>query len=260
MGRSVKSTEALIAGGITSDSKMPISGIFGGGKVAVISSTKNFIVPATSIRVRLWGAGANSGGGGGGFAMKVLSGLTIGQSVKATVGVGAATGGTTSFGAYLSATGGKQINGVAGDGVAGVGGVGVGGDVNTTGGSSGAGSTGVFGGGGAANLLGRGGNGGDADRAGESASSGGGGGFGGNNSYTGTIGGFGMAPSGEFGIDLIGCGSGTSGPSGDGLSEAPSPPNSGNGGGGGVGKSGGFPGGGGGSGGVGADGLIIVEY
>lgn len=253
MGRSASNAVAGSAGIITTSSDMPISGKFGTGRVAVISSTQAFLIPATSIRVRLWGAGANSGGGGGGFAMKVLSGLTIGQSVTATVGVGAATGGTTSFGAYLSATGGKQVNGVAGDG-----GVGVGGDVNTTGGSSGAGSTGQLGGGGAANLLGRGGNGGAANQAGGSASSGGG--SGGTSSYAGTIGGFGMAPFGEFGIDLIGCGSGTSGPSGNGLSEAPSPPNSGNGGGGGAGKPGGFPGGGGGSGGVGADGLIIVEY
>lgn len=241
-------------GVITAAPAMPISGVFGTGRVVVISTTQAFLIPATSIRVRLWGAGAGNTGAGGGFAMKVLSGLTVGQSVTATIGVKgvSAAGGSTSFGAYFSASGGTSASG----GVPGVGGVGIGGDVNNTGGASASGSNG--GGGGAANLLGRGGAGGEANSAGESASSGGGGGA--TPSYAGTIGGFGMAPSGEFGIDLMGCGSGTSGPAGNGMYESPSPPNAGNGGGGGSGKAGSFPGGGGGAGKPGADGLMIVEF
>ena len=254
MGRSASNAVAGSAGVITTSSDMPISGKFGTGRVVVISSTQAFIIPATSIRVRLWGAGGGSTGAGGGFAMKVLSGLTIGQSVTATIGVRgiSAAGGSTSFGAYLSASGGTSAN----SGVAGIGGVGVGGDVNTTGGASATGSYG--GGGGAANLLGRGGAGGEANAAGESAASGGGGG--GTSAYAGTIGGFGIAPSGEFGIDLMGCGSGTSGPAGNAMYESPSPPNAGNGGGGGSGKAGAFPGGGGGAGKPGADGFMIVEF
>ena len=125
-------------GTITISPTMPISGVFGGGNVAFITSTKNFIVPATTIRVRTWGAGGGqsnqiSSGSGGGFAMKVIAGLTVGASIAATIGLGgtytARTGGTTSFGAYVSATGGDG----ASTAVVVPGGVGVGGDVIASG-------------------------------------------------------------------------------------------------------------------------------
>lgn len=251
MGRFASSDEGVHAEGvITPSQQRPFSGVFGMGNVAIISSTQAFLIPATTIRVRQWGAGGG-GGGGGGFSMKVLTKLTLGQSVLATIGAkgeSAKAGGTTSFGAYFSATGGSTV-----------GGIGVGGDVNTVGGSPG-GSTSGFGGGGVANLLGNGGDGARSDSSGESGASGGGGGGNAGNSNRTYSGGLGIAPSGVFNIDLIGCGSGTSGPASGSAAELPSPPNAGNGGGGGATKNGGFPGGGGGAGKPGADGLMIVEW
>ncbi|MDW8259018.1 MAG: hypothetical protein RML32_06210 [Gammaproteobacteria bacterium] len=69
---------------------------------------------------------AGAGGGGGGAAMKLLQASAIGSTETVTVG---STGGTTSFGSHVSATGGA--NGSAGTG--GAGGNGVGGDVNIPG-------------------------------------------------------------------------------------------------------------------------------
>lgn len=222
-------------GTITISPTMPISGVFGGGNVAVISSTKSFIVPATTIRVRMWAGGSFAGAG---FTIKVISGLTIGAAVTATIGLGTATnttGGTTSFGAHCSATGGTSTTG----------GTGVGGDVNTVGGSANTAA-----GGGAANLLG---NGGDAGKSGTS-------GGGGNGTYNspGGQGGFGLAPVGGFSIDFLGCGSGSGARGGNSLSDGFSPPNGGNGGGGGYGQSGSVPGGGGANG--GANGLMVIEW
>jgi hypothetical protein len=69
-------------------------------------------------------------GGGGGFALKIITGLTPGTSVTITIGDGGGpynpgTGGTSSFGTYVSATGGKNA---ASGGTPG--GVGSGGDIN----------------------------------------------------------------------------------------------------------------------------------
>ena len=109
-----------------------------------------FIVPAGIIRVTslVWGGGAagggttsGGGGGGGGFALKrctVIPGQAIAVTVspQALPGPPAQPGGTSSFGAFCSATGGA----VGQDsGAGGVGGTGVGGDLNingTPGGSS----------------------------------------------------------------------------------------------------------------------------
>ena len=100
---------------------------FGSG-VETFMSSGIFIVPSGvfQIEVELWGGGSGSfasmsttpsgGGSGGGYARKRLQGVTPGQIINVTVGSGGAAGnshgappgpgGTTSFGQYVSATGG----------------------------------------------------------------------------------------------------------------------------------------------------------
>jgi hypothetical protein len=65
---------------------------------------------------------ATWGGGSGGVAIKTVTGLTPGQTISVTVG---ATGGTSSFGTYCSATG--TLTAQAGQGVNG--------DINLSGGT-----------------------------------------------------------------------------------------------------------------------------
>ena len=101
---------------------------FGSG-VQAFSRSGTFLVPpgVSQIEVELWGAGSGSfassagvasgGGSGGGYARKRISGLTSGQMINATVGLGggagktsgtpAGAGGPTSFGQFLSTTGGS---------------------------------------------------------------------------------------------------------------------------------------------------------
>ena len=131
----------------------PFSGVFGNGQVQMFPKTGTFTVPLNvkRVRVRLWGGGGIAGGGGGGFAMKVCD-VTPAQVIAVTVGAGSS--GTSSFGAFCSATGGANSNGA--------GGIGTGGDVNYQGGQ------GDVGGGGAANLFG------DGSEAGYAGTSGGG--------------------------------------------------------------------------------------
>lgn len=138
---------------------------FGSG-VQTFSSTGTFSVPlgVTQAEVEVWGGGSGSfasiaglpsgGGSGGGYARKLVTGLVPGQTVVVTVGSGgpagttggvaAGPGGTSSFGQYVSATGGG-LNYLATVSAPGNGatppGVGVGGNVNFTGS---AGQAGVF--------------------------------------------------------------------------------------------------------------------
>lgn len=117
---------------------------------------------------------SGSGGGAGGIAMGVVSGLTQGAAIAVAVGLGGVavssasgtgtgtTGGTSSFGAYMSATGGNGGSwGGAGSSGGGSGGVGSGGSLNLVGGdggdgqgngftSAGSGAPGPWGGGGRA--------------------------------------------------------------------------------------------------------------
>lgn len=137
----------------------PISGTYGSGKIQLFSSSGTFTRPTgvTNVRARCFGGGGVSGGGGGGFAIKEINSVTA--TVTVTVG---ASGGTSSFGAYVSATGGTS-NGP------GAGGAGSGGDYNSTGGGGA-----LSAGGGVASIWGNGGPASGASPAGSPGASGGG--------------------------------------------------------------------------------------
>ncbi len=132
---------------------------FGSG-VQVFTASTSFTVPAgvSQVEVEVWGGGSGSfaststiasgGGSGGGYARKRLIGLTPGQAIPVTVGQGgsggttagaaATAGGSSSFGVYVSATGGS-LNATASptspQNGATPGGNGLGGDVNLVGSS-----------------------------------------------------------------------------------------------------------------------------
>jgi len=123
--------------------------------IQAFTSTGTFTIPAgvTKVKVTVVGGG---GGGAGGTAIETITGLTPAGTVTVTVGAGGAgiyagtgtSGGTSSFGAYCSATGGAGGVTLSGSGgVGGAGGVGSGGNVNLTGGSGGGGGGGYGGGG-----------------------------------------------------------------------------------------------------------------
>jgi len=130
---------------------------FGSG-VQTFLTSGTFTVPpgVTQVEVELWGGGAGSyastssspsgGGSGGGYARGRITGLSPGQVVPVTIGAGgiagttsgaaATAGGTSSFGTFVSATGGSlnylasKANPPSG---ATPGGYGVGGDVSIAG-------------------------------------------------------------------------------------------------------------------------------
>lgn len=155
---------------------------FGAGRFQTFSSSGNFTVPAGVTRVRVQvigggGAGGKSckktysmtadavggGGAGGGYAYKVVD-VAPGQQIPVVIGAGGSgyadsdlasyslyrgkSGGTTSFGAFVSATGGSGGRGYyyfystyngstdyRNDTATLVGGIGIDGDVNYRGGS-----------------------------------------------------------------------------------------------------------------------------
>lgn len=209
--------------GVRASSQNPYSGIFGQGNVRFFSVSGVFVVPdgCTRVRARLWGAGAP-------LVQPNVNNPQFGYYAQAV-------GGGSSFGNYVSATGGSnQLAPNSAPGhvgefiVIGVGGVGIGGDINYNGG----GSYLVPGGGGSGSLLGPG-----NIISGQGEKSG----------LTGTIGGDSASGSTSLSIDYIGTGSGGS------HATLTSPATAGwNGGGGGGGGStlaprgaqGGFPGGG----------------
>ena len=125
----------------------------GFSNLAVYTASGNFVVPngVSAARVTVRGAGGSAGyhdtmpgggGGAGGEAIGIVGGLVAGQTIPVTVGVGGTAlpspgnghnGGTSSFGAYFSATGGDGGTGgtavlfsMAGGG----GGAGMGGQIN----------------------------------------------------------------------------------------------------------------------------------
>ena len=123
-----------------------------GGLISITSytsGTNTYTVPAgcKTLFVRLVGGGGGSAGycesgGAGGYAEKLITGVTAGQTITATVGAGGGgvgyyaaggTGGTSSFGSYASATGGYGSNSNYSH-TGGLGGVGSGGDITLQGG------------------------------------------------------------------------------------------------------------------------------
>lgn len=172
----------------------------------VFTSSGTWTKPSgrTKIRVQLVGGGGSggggngrpaAGGGAGGYSEEIIDVSAV-SSVSVTVGAGGAqvtsvetdgnNGGSSSFGAYLSATGGGgglwNSGGAAGTSKGGSGGAGSGGDINITGGSgtshSSQGTINV-GGNGGASYFGGGGRAGSKDFAalpGQAYGSGGGGG------------------------------------------------------------------------------------
>lgn len=147
--------------------------------VQTFTASGTYVVPAnvTQVEVELWGGGAGSyasynaipsgGGAGGGYGRKRVANLTPGQTIAVTVGVGGTggttsggaptPGGTSSFGSYVSATGGN-LNSLAtiSDPLNGAtpGGIGIAGDVNIAGSSGQAGVLNQGGLGGAAPMGG----------------------------------------------------------------------------------------------------------
>ncbi len=106
------------------------------------------------------GASGGGGGGAGGYSRKIITALALGSTESITVGT---TGGTSSFGIHLQASGGTNANDQAG----GNGGSGSGGDFNAQGGDGANGdpagnSTGGKGG---SSLLGGGGKAGSANNS-----------------------------------------------------------------------------------------------
>ena len=151
---------------------------FGSGTRSFTASDV-FVVPAgvSQVEVEVWGGGAGTfasvaggpsgGGAAGGYARKRVVGLVPGQSVAVTIGTGGVggvvgganptNGGTSSFGSFVSATGGA-LNYLATPSAPQHGGTpagtGVGGDVNLTGSAGGAAVNNLGGMGGAAPLGG----------------------------------------------------------------------------------------------------------
>lgn len=126
---------------------MIISGAVGGCKQSIIlfdtkAGTRNFTVPTGVYRIRVFvvGAGGEENGGGGGYAEKEYS-VNPGDEIEYTVG--AAPGGTSSWDADISATGGGDY--VDSPESAGAGGEGSGGDTNHDGGDGYLGSPGAGG-------------------------------------------------------------------------------------------------------------------
>jgi len=146
------SGNVLTSNGTAWTSAAPTSS-FIGSQGQVFTSSGTFTVPSgiTAVKVTVIGGGGNGGnatgttssaggGGGGGCAIEYVTGLTPGGTVTVTVG---AVAGTSSFGAFCSATGGATAVNNATPGTAsngGAGGSGSGGNINISGGGGQAGS------------------------------------------------------------------------------------------------------------------------
>ena len=149
-----------------------------GLRFAVLTASGTFVTPLGGpvLDLELWGGGAGSfasvsgggggGGGGGGYARLRASGVTPLVSLTVTIGGGGGAGttggypgngGTTSFGSYVSATGGiiNVLNTLSTPPFGGSGGNGSGGDLNIPG-SDGGNSTTAYGGTGGGAAMGGG--------------------------------------------------------------------------------------------------------
>lgn len=164
MAREGTTGQVLTSNGAGADpSYQTMSNSYVGGRGQVFTSSGTFTVPAgvTAVKVTLMGGGggggsasttqgyqaAGGGGGGGGTSIAYVTGLTAGGTVSVTVGGGGGSntaGGTSSFGAYCSATGGGAGGsaGNQGNGAGGSGGTGSGGSFNFSGFAGGGGDYG----------------------------------------------------------------------------------------------------------------------
>jgi len=204
----------LTSNGTAWVSSAPAAGGFS-NMVVLTSTNASYSIPATKIKVTVVGGGSGGrsdiaceifgGGGGGGAAIKILSGLTIGNTLNITIGAGGAAnaaGGTTSIASgtqsisTISATGGA----LPGDSnyylAGGPGGLGSGGDLNIKGcaGTPGIPTGGAVGGSGGSSILGGGG----AGRAGAGQA---GGAYGGGGGSPGASGG--SAGAGAAGVVVV---------------------------------------------------------
>jgi len=142
-----------------------LTGIGGFSNMVVItSSNPSYSIPATKIKVTVLGAGGGSGGvttdggidgltaggGGGGAAIKILSGLTIGNTLNITIGAGGTAGSSSTSGG----TGGTSSVASGTQSISTVSATGGGGTVSATGGGDGIGGTPGSGSGGDLNLKG----------------------------------------------------------------------------------------------------------
>jgi hypothetical protein len=107
--------------GITFPDTVLQGAAFVGSRGQVFTSSGTYTVPTgvTAVKVTVVGGGGNGGGvtgqrsgagggGGGGIAIEYVTGLTPGDTVSVTVG---GVAGTSSFGAFCSATGGSTASG-----------------------------------------------------------------------------------------------------------------------------------------------------
>jgi hypothetical protein len=182
---------------ISADSQGDVVGLI--PQMQIFSASGTFVVPTnvTRIMVEMWGGGGGGGGngggptyyvpggggGGGGFTINVLN-VTSGTSYPVTIGAGGTNGatgngiagGTTSFGALMTAGGGG--GGIAGAGTQnyGVGGIAGAGENGSTLFAGGFGQPGGGNGGGAGGSAVRGGSGGWQSGGGGGLPGGGGGG------------------------------------------------------------------------------------
>jgi hypothetical protein len=149
----IKAAAAVASDDVVIKSQLDAAASGGAHGIQLFTASGTFTVPAgvTSLKVSVLGAGGgggtttadrrwSTGGGAGGGAIKFVA-VTPGQQIAVTIGAGAynTAGGTTSFGAFVSATGGALAGNYAYSDYATrttAGGVGVGGDLNFTGASA----------------------------------------------------------------------------------------------------------------------------
>lgn len=188
---------AITNSNITDERVIPVLTLINTPTIQVFTAAGTWTKPADCRKVKVTvvggggGGGGNygGGGGGGGASIKYID-VTAISSVSVTVGSGGSsetTGGTSSFGAYCSATGGGAgVN--AGNG--GTAGTGTGGDINIRGNAGDRTVSGGFCGGGGSSFLGGGGganNGTGGDGIGGNYGGGGAGGSGGGQAGAGGV-------------------------------------------------------------------------
>ncbi len=192
-----KSTTVFTVHPIKKNGRAVIAAAFTSVQVFTTAGTSVYTKPAGLVRAKVTvvgsggGGGSSStiyggGGGAGGCAIKILEAASIAATETVTIGAAGAAGvldvggngGTSSFGAHASATGGAGGPNISNPG--GAGGMGSGGNINLGGGGGGGSSpSGGSGGSGGSSCVGGGGGGGQSSAGGTGGTNTGGGGGGG---------------------------------------------------------------------------------